>query len=269
MRPKIAWIGCGNMGGAMLKKMLNAGLFKPEDVIISDKNEDIMKRWSREFGVKVTDNNAEAAKAQILYLAVKPQFLRSVAEEIADSINENALIVSIVMSFDLKLLSEILKQPKVAIVRVMPNTPALVGEGVLAACKNEFVSAAQWDKAMEMFSCMGLAREVGENLMETVTGVSGCGPAFAFLFMEALADAGVRGGLTRKMALEFAAQTLLGSAKMLLETGKHPGELKDMVTSPAGATIEGVAALEKNGFRYAAIEAVEAAIRRAKSFETK
>jgi len=266
---QLGFIGCGNMGGAMLKKMLNTGLFQPENVIISDKNADVRNQWAKDWGVNVTDDNREAAKAEILFLAVKPQFLRNVTNEIKDCISENTLFISIVMSFDLQLLSQILELPKSSIVRVMPNTPALVGEGVLAACRNEYVSKEQWDKTMEMLSCMGLAREVSENLMEAVTGVSGCGPAFAYLFMEALADGGVRGGLTRKMALEFAAQTLLGSAKMLLETGKHPGELKDMVTSPAGATIEGVAALEKNGFRYAAIEAVEAAIRRAKSFETK
>lgn len=266
---KVGFIGCGNMGGAMLKKMLNAGIFRPEEVIVSDKNPELRTQWAEAWGVHVTDDNREAAAAEIVYLAVKPQFLRAVLKEITDCISEKTLIVSIVMSFDLKLLAELLGIPGLPIVRVMPNTPALVGEGVLAACKNEYVNEALWDKTMEMLSCMGLAREVQENLMEAVTGVSGCGPAFAFLFMEALADAGVRGGLTRKMALEFAAQTLLGSAKMLLETGKHPGELKDMVTSPAGATIEGVAALEKNGFRYAAIEAVEAAIRRAKSFETK
>lgn len=266
---RLGFIGCGNMGGAMLNKMLETGLFQPEEVIIADKSEEIRCQWQKKWGVAVTDDNRLAAQADILYLAVKPQFLRSVAAEIKDSIRKDSLILSIVMSFDLELLSRILEQPNAHIVRIMPNTPALVGEGVLPACKNAYVTDEEWALCMKMLSCMGLAREVGEHLMDAVTGVSGCGPAFAFLFIEALADAGVRGGLTRKMALEFAAQTLLGSAKMLLETGKHPGELKDMVTSPAGATIEGVAALERNGFRYAAIEAVDAAIKRAKSFETK
>lgn len=264
---KVGFIGCGNMGGAMLKKMLSDGLFLPEQIIISDKSPEILDRWARE-GVNVTESNKEAVNAEIVFLAVKPQFLRNVAEEIADAIQPGTLILSIVMSYNLALLGDILKNPDLPIVRIMPNTPALVGEGVLAACKNQHVTDQQWDLSMRMLSCMGMAREVPEHLMNAVTGISGCGPAFVFLFIEALADAGVRSGLTRKMALEFAAQTLLGSAKMLLETGKHPGELKDMVTSPAGATIEGVATLEKNRFRYAAIEAVEAAINRAKSFET-
>jgi len=263
---KIGFIGCGNMGGAMLKKMLKSGLFMANEVIIADKSKEIRSVWENEWGIATTDDNRKAINAEIIYLAVKPQFLNDVAEEIAVLLPKDALIVSIVMSYDLSRLGQILQNPTAHIVRVMPNTPALVGEGVLAACRNDFVTQKQWQVALDMFSCMGLAREVPENLMEAVTGVSGCGPAFACLFIEALADAGVRGGLSRKMALEFAAQTLLGSAKLLLETGKHPGELKDMVTSPAGATIEGVAALEKNGFRYAVMEAVDAAIKRAKSF---
>lgn len=266
---RLGFIGCGNMGGAMLQKMLKAGLFQPEEVIVSDISSAIRDQWQQEWHIHVTDDNRTAAQAEILFLGVKPQYLAAVADEIKGVIRKDTLIISIVMSYSLEKLSEMLNIPQSAIVRVMPNTPALVGEGVLAACRNALVSDEQWRLAMEMLSCMGLAREVDEKLMDAVTGVSGCGPAFCFLFIEALADAGVRGGLTRKMALEFAAQTLLGSAKMLLETGKHPGELKDMVTSPAGATIEGVAALERNGFRYAAIEAVDAAIKRAKSFETK
>ena len=266
---KIGFIGCGNMGGAMLKKMLDTGLFSSSDVIIADKSKEIRDMWEKEWGIATTADNIKAVDAEIIYLAVKPQFLSDVAKEIAAAIPRNALIISIVMSYDLSRLTEILQNTALPIVRVMPNTPALIGEGVLASCRNEFVSSEQWEMALKMLSCMGIAREIPENLMEAVTGVSGCGPAFACLFMEAMADAGVRGGLPRKMAQEFAAQTLLGSAKLLLETGKHPGELKDMVTSPAGATIEGVAALEKNGFRNAVIEAVDAAIKRAKAFETK
>ena len=265
---RLGMIGCGNMGGAMLQKILKSGIIRPEEVIIADKSEQIRLKWKNEWNIATTDDNCAAAKADIVFLAVKPQFLDAVAMEIKDHIAEDALILSIVMSYSLERLSRIFHKPFGAIVRIMPNTPAMVGEGVLAACKNAYVSAKQWTYVFDMLSCMGLAREVEERLMNAVTGVSGCGPAFAFLFIEAMADAGVRGGLSRKTALEFAAQTLLGSAKMLLETGLHPGELKDMVTSPAGATIEGVAALEKNGFRYAAIEAVTAAIQRAKDFDT-
>ena len=151
------------------------------------------------------------------------------------------------------------------IVRIMPNTPAMVGEGVLAACRSESVTEEEWAFAMNLLSCMGLAQEVPENLMDAVTGVSGSSPAFVFLFLEALADAGVRGGLPRAMAQRFAAQVLIGSGKLALETGLHPGQLKDMVTSPAGTTIEGVAALEKDGFRAAVMDAVDAAIRKSRA----
>lgn len=265
---RLGFIGCGNMGGAMLHKLLDAGIFRPEDVIVSDASEEVRSKWGR-LGVYTTHDNREACKAQIVFLAVKPQFLRDAMRDMEGFISTGTLFVSIVMSYSLQTLEEVLGSSDLAIIRVMPNTPALVGEGVLAVCKNAHVTEAQWDGIMRAFSCMGMAREVTESLMDAVTGVSGCGPAFACLFMEALADAGVRGGLSRKTAMEFAAQTLLGSAKLLLESEKHPGELKDMVTSPAGATIEGVAALEKNGFRYAIMDAVDSAIQRAKAFETK
>jgi len=257
------------MGGAMLRRMLAAGIVQPSDVLVSDLSDVVRHRLALELGVAVTDDNSEAAQADVIFLAVKPQFLRDVAARIAPVINRAALVISIVMSYDLQLLAEILENPQAHIVRVMPNTPALVGEGVLAACRNAYVTDGEWDTAINMLSSMGLVEEIGENLMEAVTGVSGCGPAFVFQFIEAMADAGVRAGLQRKTAMDLAAQTLLGSAKMYLETGKHPGELKDMVTSPAGATIEGVAALEKNGFRNAVIEAVHASVQRAKEFETK
>lgn len=267
MRPKIAWIGCGNMGGAMLRRMLAEGIFAPEEVMIADQNEKLLNDLHQELGVCITGNNQEAAKAERLVLAVKPQFIESVIAEIAPVTADDTLIISVVMSYDLSRLSALFGKEKAHIIRVMPNTPALVGEGVMAACRNAYVTDEEWQFALRFLSSMGLAEEVPEKLMEAVTGVSGCGPAYCFLFIEALADAGVRAGLPRNTALRIAAQTLLGSGKMLLETGKHPGELKDMVTSPGGATIEGVAALERGAFRSCAIEAVYAAIEKAKSFK--
>ena len=163
-------------------------------------------------------------------------------------------------------MGRLLGNEQAHIIRIMPNTPALVGEGVLAACRSPQVTQQEWSFAQKLLSSMGMTEEVPESLMDAITGVSGSAPAFAFLFLEALADAGVRGGLPRGMAQRFAAQVLLGSAKLALETGRHPGELKDMVTSPAGTTIEGVAVLERHGFRFSVMDAVDAAIRRAKSF---
>ena len=266
---KLGIIGCGNMGGAMLRQMLKAGIFAPEEVIISDKNPSLRAQLKSELGVNVTYQNAEAAAAPVLLLAVKPQFIQAVGREIADAVKPDALIISIVAGYDLSMLHALLNNETAHIIRVMPNTPAMVGEGVLAACRGEHVTDEEWGFGMKLLSCMGMAEEMPERLMDAVTGLSGSSPAFVFLFLEALADAGVRGGLPRVTAQRFAAQTVLGSAKLALETGKHPGELKDMVTSPAGTTIEGVAALEKNAFRSAVMEAVQAAIQKSKSFHQK
>ena len=263
---KLGIIGCGNMGGAMLRQMLKAEIFTPEEVMISDKNPNLRAQLKTELGVNVTYQNAEAAAAPVLLLAVKPQFIQAVGQEVAGTVKPEALVISIVAGYDLHMLHALLNNETAHIIRVMPNTPAMVGEGVLAACRGQYVTDNEWTLGMKLLGCMGMAEEVTESLMDAVTGLSGSSPAFVFLFLEALADAGVRGGLPRATAQRFAAQTLLGSAKLALETGRHPGELKDMVTSPAGTTIEGVAALERNAFRSAVMEAVDAAIQKSKSF---
>ena len=262
-------IGCGNMGGAMLRRILKANIIQPEDVLVADKNEKIRDLVHRECAVAVTEENREAAACDILLLAVKPQFIGSVAEEIRDLVNPRALILSIVAGYDIQMLHDLLQNDQAHIIRVMPNTPAMVGEGVLAACRGKHVTDEEWNWAMHMLSCMGIAEEVNERQMDAVTGLSGSSPAFAFLFLEALADAGVRAGLPRATAQRFAAQVLTGSGKLALESGLHPGQLKDMVTSPAGTTIEGVAVLEKCGFRSAVMEAVNAAVQKSASFHEK
>ena len=261
---KFGLIGCGNMGGAMLRQLIKAGIFKPEEIIVSDKNGALLERTVKELGVSAGDNRA-AAQADCLLLAVKPQFIGDAATEIGDSLNRDALILSIVAGCSLDKLHGLLKSDGLHIVRIMPNTPALVGEGVLAACRGKNVTDSEWALAMKMLSCMGTAEEIPENLMDAVTGMTGSSPAFVFLFLEALSDAGVRAGLPRATAQRFAAQVLAGSGKLALETGLHPGQLKDMVTSPAGTTIEGVAALEKRCFRSAVMEAVDAAVQKSKA----
>ena len=262
---KCGIIGCGNMGGAILRQMLKAGVFKPEEVCAADRNEALLRALHAETGVCVTDDNAAAAVAPLLILALKPQFMESAVAPIRDRIAKEALIISIAAGYDLKMLKQLVGNEDAHIVRVMPNTPAMVGAGVMAACRSESVTKEEWTFASKILESMGLMIEVMESHMDAVTGMSGSSPAFVFLFMEALADAGVRGGLPRADALKMAAQVIMGCGKLALETGKHPGQLKDMVTSPAGTTIEGVAVLEKRGFRGAVMEAVEAATEKSKA----
>lgn len=265
---KIGIIGCGNMGGAMLRQLLSAGIFTGDEVCAADKSPAARQKLQSEWGIEATADNAQAAKAPIVLLAVKPQFIAAVGAEIAPVLGRDTLVLSIVAGWEIRMLKKLLNHDQAHIVRVMPNTPAMVGEGVLAACRSEQVTEEEWALAMRMLACMGVAEEVPERLMDAVTGLSGSSPAFAFLFMEALADAGVRAGLPRATAQRFAAQVLAGSGKLALETGLHPGQLKDMVTSPAGTTIEGVAALEKAGFRSAVMEAVDAAVKKSQSFHS-
>ena len=256
------------MGGAILRQWLKAGMFLPEEVIAADKNAELREKLQSELGVYVTDDNRQAAEAPLLVLAVKPQYAPAVGLEIAGAVCKDALVLSIMAGYDLKMLHELLKNDQAHIIRVMPNTPAMVGEGALAACRGQYVTDAEWKRGMELLSCMGLAEEVEEKWMDAVTGLSGSSPAFVFMFLEALSDAGVRAGLPRALASRLAAQTLVGSGRLAQETGLHPGQLKDMVTSPAGTTIEGVAALEKGGFRAAVMDAVDAAVQKSKSFHS-
>ena len=255
---KLGIIGCGNMGGAMLKQILKAGVFSAVEVLVADKNAKLRDEVRQKFGVQVTEDNKKAADSACLLLAVKPQFIADVGQDIADAISPECVILSIVAGYEMRMLHSLLKNEKAHIIRIMPNTPAMVGEGVMAACRGKFVTDEEWDFSLKLLSNMGIAESVTESQMDAVTGLSGSSPAFAFLFMEALADAGVRAGLPRAMAQKFAAQVLVGSGKLALETGMHPGQLKDMVTSPAGTTIEGVAALEECGFRAAVLSAMDA-----------
>ena len=260
---RLGIIGCGNMGGAMLGRILQSGVLEREEILVADHSPQIRERIREQWGVATTGDNTAAASAPCVLLAVKPQYMDQVGEEIAPCLKKDTLVLSIVMGYDLAGLSACLRRQAGPCVRIMPNTPAMVGEGVIALCRGEGVDDSQWRFAQTLMAPLGLVQAVPESWMDAVTGVSGSSPAFAFLFLEALADAGVRGGLPRETARKFAAQALLGSAKLALETGLHPGQLKDMVTSPGGTTIEGVAALEKNGFRFAVMDAVDAAIQKA------
>jgi pyrroline-5-carboxylate reductase len=263
MRKKIGFIGVGNMGSAMLKGILSAGLASKDEVIASCRSEQSQKRVSDALGITVTLDNKAAADADVVFIAVKPAQVDEVASQIRETLHEEQLVISVAAGYDLKKLHFALGTDT-HIIRTMPNTPAMVGEAMSALCTDMLVTDEEKEKALELFNSFGKAEFVDEKLMDAVTGVSGSSPAFIYMIIEAMADAAVAEGMPRKQAYTFAAQSVLGSAKMVLETGKHPGELKDAVTSPGGTTIAGVAALEKDGMRAAMIDAVRTAAQRSR-----
>ncbi len=262
---KVGFIGLGNMASAMIGGMLEKGLIAPEDVIGSAKTTATAKKVKERFNITaVTDNKKVAAEADVLFLAVKPLFFPEVISEIRDSVRAGTLIVSIAAGRTLSSIKEAFGRPELKVVRCMPNTPALVLAGCTGVCAGEEVPREDVEKVIRLMEAFGKADVVPERLMDAVVGVSGSSPAYVFLFIEAMADAAVAAGMPRKQAYEFAAQSVMGSAKMVLETGLHPGELKDMVCSPGGTTIEAVKVLEEQGFRGIVMDAVEACVHRSR-----
>ncbi len=261
----IGFIGLGNMAKAMIGGILSKHIVAPEDIIGSAKTKETRDKVASTYGIQVRDSNAQVAKeADIIVLAVKPQYFSLVIEDIREYVDlDKQVVVSIAAGKTIKWIEGAFEK-HIKVIRVMPNTPALVGEGCSAVCKNSKVTDDEFKFVMGILNSFGKASVVSEALMDVVVGVSGSSPAYVFMFIEAMADAAVAGGMPRKQAYEFAAQSVLGSAKMVLETGKHPGELKDMVTSPAGTTIEAVKVLEQEGFRGAVIDAVEACIEKSR-----
>lgn len=263
---KIGFIGLGNMATAMIGGMLEKGLVEPRDVIGSDKITAALERAREKYKITTGIDNAQVAKeADVLFLAVKPIVFPEVVEEIKDAVREDTVIVSIAAGIDLTYLTQAFGRPGLKLIRCMPNTPALVLEGCTGVCPGPQVKAEDLEKAMALLNSFGRAYVVPERLMDVVVGVSGSSPAYVFLFIEAMADAAVAGGMPRQQAYEFAAQAVLGSAKLVLETGLHPGQLKDMVCSPGGTTIQAVKVLEEKGFRAAVIDAVEACMEKSRA----
>ena len=255
---KIGFTGCGNMASAMIGGILKKGIFSKEEIIVSNLTEEGSRRSREKLGVVTTlDNKKVAESAKLLVLAVKPQFYEEVLTQIRDVLTPEHIVVGIAPGKTLAWLEEKCGQP-LKVVRLMPNTPAQVGEGMTGVCVNEKVTPEDLQMICEVTDSFGRTEVVPERLMDAVGAVSGCSPAYVFMFIEAMADAAVAQGMPRKQAYQFAAQAVLGSAKMVLETGMHPGELKDMVCSPAGTTIEGVRTLEKLGMRSAVFEALQA-----------
>lgn len=259
---KIGFIGGGQMGGAIYSGMIASGKVKGEHVLVADPHADRLAKAHEVYGIKtfVNDKATNAAlkemipEADILVFAIKPQFARELMMEVKEVIRKDQLIVSIMGGVTLDSLGEYL--PENPILRVMPNTPMMVCKGVAGIAANGNATQEHKDLGIEMFNLVGKSYLLPENLIDPLTSVSGCSPAFAYLFIEAMADGGVEKGLPRQMALELAAQALAGSAEMVLQTGKHPGQLKDEVCSPGGSTIVGVHALERGGFRAAVMNAV-------------
>lgn len=252
----IGFIGLGNMARAVIGGMLDKGIVKPEDICGSAKTEATRKKMEDSCKIRTASCNREVAEqAEILVLAVKPQFFEEVIEEIKGISWEGKTIISLAPGKTIAWLQEKFGQ-RLPVVRCMPNTPALVGEGCTGVCASPEVGSKARDTVLEILGSFGKAVEVSEKMMDVVGAVSGSSPAFVFLFIEALADGAVAEGMPRAQAYEFAAQAVLGSAKLVLETGSHPGELKDMVCSPGGTTIQGIKMLEKNNFRGTVMDAV-------------
>ena len=261
---RIAFIGAWNMAEALIKGILYSKLVKTSVIIASDALDSRVEYITRRVGVKATKDNKEAIKdADIIILAVKPNTVDKVLSEIGQLISETQMIISIAAGVTLARIEKQLKN-KVPVIRAMPNTPALVLEGATAICAGSHTQKSHLDIAQQFLGAVGKVVVVPESVMDTVTGLSGSGPAYIFMVIESLADAGVKEGLARETAQLLAAQTVLGAAKMVLQTGEHPAALKDKVASPGGTTIAGIAALETAGLRKALIQAVSAATARSK-----
>jgi pyrroline-5-carboxylate reductase len=260
----IGFLGAGKMATALARGFLNAGLVQADRLVASDPIPAAREVFARDTGARVGESNQDVAVgADILIVAVKPDQVASVLGELRGAIEKRHLVVSIAAGVTLVSL-ESACPPGTRVVRVMPNTPALVGASASAYALGSSATRADADLAKTLLGSVGIALEVKEKLIDAVTGLSGSGPAYGFLIIEALADGGVAAGLPRDIAQRLAAQTMLGAAKMVLETGQHPGALKDAVCSPGGTTIEGVHELEKGGLRATLMSAVRAAADKAK-----
>lgn len=254
---KLGFIGTGNMASAIMGGIIGKKMISAEEIIGADLFAPGREKVKEQFGIQVTEKNQEVVeKAEVIILSVKPQFYEDVINQIKDCVKKEQIIITIAPGKTLAWLAEKFGK-EVKIVRTMPNTPALVGEGMTAMCPNEYMEKEETEYVKRLLESFGRVEVVPERLMDVVVSVSGSSPAYVFMMIEAMADAAVSGGMPRAQAYQFAAQAVYGSAKMVLETGKHPGELKDMVCSPAGTTIEAVRTLEEMGFRSSIIEAMK------------
>ncbi|WP_027129188.1 pyrroline-5-carboxylate reductase [Fusobacterium perfoetens] len=264
MEKIIGFIGGGNMGYAIGGGIISSNIVPKENIIYSDPSNERLKKLYNDLGVKTSNSNLLVAnESDILFLAVKPDMYPEVINEIKDYIKKDVIIITIAAGVKLEKSRELFGKD-VKIIRIMPNTPALVKESMTAVMPNEFITKEELDEALLLLNAFGKTEVVSEKLIDGVIAVSGSSPAYIFMLIEAMGDAAVSSGMPRKMAYKFAAQAVLGSAKMVLETGMHPGELKDMVCSPKGTTIEAVEKLEECGFRNAIIQGMKACEKKSK-----
>ena len=265
----IAFLGGGNMAEALIKGLLAAGVARSDTLIATDISPERLEHLKKTYGIIIQKENKKAAtEAEILLLCVKPQVMAGLLDELAPAVDDSKLVISIAAGIKIETIESGLGG-KPRVVRVMPNTPALVLAGAAALSSGTKAGKEDMAAAEEIFNSVGTAVEVDERLMDAVTGLSGSGPAYVFTFIEGLVDAGVKAGLTREMALDLAAQTVFGAAKMVLDTGEAPGQLRDKVTSPGGTTIAGLQVLEKEKFRDTIISAVKAAAARSRELGKK
>ncbi len=264
MDKTIGFIGGGNMASAMIGGILQSGIVQKERIIATARTAQTLRSLTERFGIRTTHSNKEAAgQADIVFLAVKPYLFPDIIAEVKDSLQAGALVVSIAAGQSIGSIEKMFRK-QIKLVRAMPNTPALVGEAMSALCTNKFVSEQELADITAIFQSFGACEVVPEAMIDSVVGVAGSSPAYVYLFIEAMADAAVADGMPRAMAYKFAAQSVLGSAKMVLETGMHPGALKDNVCSPGGTTIEAVAVLEEEGMRSAIIKAQRACVQKSR-----
>ncbi|MCF8064278.1 MAG: pyrroline-5-carboxylate reductase [Desulfarculaceae bacterium] len=261
LKGRVGLAGCGNMGGALLKGMLAAEVVQAAQVVVAEIDAARAKQLNSELGVATVANPADLSDLDLLILAVKPAYAAQAARDAASAPRPGSLVITLAAGLKLATVAAALPQGQ-ALVRAMPNTPALVGKGVTAICAAPELAPEYLDTAREVFGAVGPVVTVEEKLMDAVTALSGSGPAYVYVMIEALADAGVCQGLDRQTALTLAAHTVAGAAQMVIKTGEHPGVLKDWVTSPGGTTAAGLAELERGGVRGVLYKVIEAATRR-------
>ena len=262
---KLGFIGCGNMASAIMSGIISNGLIQADEIIGADVFAPSREKAKENLGIQIAETNIKVVeKAEAFVLSVKPQYYEEVIAEIKDFVREDQLIITLAPGKTLAWLEEKFGK-SVKLVRTMPNTPAMVQEGMTAACPNDKVTAEELEYVLQILRAFGDAEVVAEKLIDAVVAVSGSSPAYVYMLIEAMADAAVAEGMPRAQAYKFAAKAVQGSAKMVLETGKHPGELKDMVCSPGGTTIEAVKVLEETGFRGSVMQAMEVCAEKSRS----
>ena len=262
--PTLFFLGAGAMGEALSRGLIAANLYAPQDITLFDVDQQRVQTLAKSLGARAATSARDAAQsADAILVAVKPNHIESALEPLREVLTSAQVVMSIAAGVKTSRL-EACFSGEVPVVRVMPNAPALVGAAATAVCRGRYANAENLAVARRIFEAVGVCVEADEKLLDAVTGLSGSGPAYVFVFIEALADGGVRAGLSREVALLLAAQTVMGAARMLLETGEHPGVLKDRVASPGGTTIAGLHELERAGFRGSVMDAVMAAAQRSK-----